>query len=170
MFNFSFGAYVSDLHSAAARARLGWAVVVGWIAFPFIVATLVHPADAIRLQYFLQGQAAPHLLTKQQIALGLVETLAAGAVLLLFQMVCTVLFYRRVRLDGERPATPTLWPLAAILPGIVGNAAWFIGTQHFDGTGFAIGLTPVVLTVAAEWIVNGLGRDFVFGPQVSGMH
>jgi hypothetical protein len=166
------GAYISDLHTAAVRARLGWLVALGWIAFPFVLATLLHPGDAIRLQYFLQGQHAPRDLTAQQVGVGLVETVAALGVLLLLQMVFTVLFYRRVRLalPDDAIATPMLWPLAALLPGVIGNAAWFVGTGYFDMTGCLIGLLPVALTCAAEIVVNNLGRDFVFGPQVAGMH
>ena len=170
MNNYSFGAYASDLHTAAVRARLGWLVALGWIAFPFVLQTLLHPGDAIRLQYVLQGQTPPQFLTAQQTGIGFIETVFALAVLLLFQMACTVLFYRRVQLDGVALATPVLWPLAALLPGVIGNAAWFIGTGYFDTTGFIVGLTPVPLTVAAEMFINQLGRDFVFGPAVAGMH
>jgi hypothetical protein len=166
------GAYAMDLHAAAVRVRLGWMVALGWVAFPFMLQTLLHPGDAIRLQYIVQGETPPHFLTAQQLGAGLVETVATLAVLLLVQMVCTVLFYRAARIarHGEPIATPTLWPLAALLPGVIGNAAWFVGTGYFDTSGFLIGLTPVVLTVAAEMVINQLGRDFVFGPAVAGLH
>jgi hypothetical protein len=166
------GVYGGQLHTAAARVRLGWLVVLGWIAFPFVLRTLLRPGDAIRLQYVLQGQPVPHFLTAQQLGVGLVETFAALAVLIVFQLVCTVLFYRAAQAAqfGQPVATPALWPLAALLPGLIGNAAWFVGTGYFDLTGCVIGFAAIPFTVAAEIVVNNLGRDFVFGPRVAGLH
>jgi hypothetical protein len=166
------GVYGGQLHAAAARVRLGWLVVLGWIAFPFVLRTLLRPGDAIRLQYILQGQPVPHFLTAQQLGVGLVETFAALAVLIVFQLICTVLFYRAAQAAqlGQPVATPALWPLAALLPGLIGNAAWFVGTGYFDLTGCVIGFAAIPFTVAAEIVVNNLGRDFVFGPRVAGLH
>jgi hypothetical protein len=165
------GAYVADVQVGYVRAGLiGWLVALGWIAFPFALQTLLHPGDAIQLQYVLQGQTPPQILTAQQTGVGFVETVFALAVLMLFQLVNTVLFYRRAQLSGAAVATPTLWPLAAILPGVIGNAAWYVGTGYSDTTGFLIGLTPVALTVAAETLCDRLGRDFVLGPAVAGHH
>jgi hypothetical protein len=165
------GIYVSDVQVAYVRAGVpGWLVALGWIVFPFALQTLLHPGDAIRLQYVLQGQTPPHILTAQQTGVGFVETVFALAVLILFQLVNTVLFYRRAQMSGAAVATPVLWPLAALLPGVIGNALWYVWTGYFDRTGFLIGLTPVVLTVAAEMLCNQLGRDFVLGLAVAGHH
>jgi len=165
------GAYAADVQVAYVRAGVtGWLVALGWIAFPFALQTLLHPGDAIGAQYALQGLTPPQLLTAQQIAVGFVETVFALGVLMLFQLVNTVLFYRRAQLSGAAVATPTLWPLAAVLPGVIGNAAWFVGTGSFDLTGCLIGLSPIALTVAAEMVCNQLGRDFVLGLAVAGQH
>jgi hypothetical protein len=165
------GAYAADISVAYPRAGfLGGLVAAGWVAFPFAVATVLHPEDAVRAQLKLQGEYAHGVLTAQQIGFGLVEALFVLAVLAGCQLVATTLFYRRVRLDGEAVAAPPLWPLAGLLSGVIGNAAWFIGTGfHLDAAGLVIGLTPVALTVGAEMICEQLGRDFVFGPA-TGAH
>jgi len=165
------GVYAAQVHVAYVRAgRPGWLVAAGWFAFPFALQTLLHPGDAIRLQYVLQGQAVPHALTAQQIGVGFVEALFALGVLAMFQLVGTVLFYRRARLNGATLAAPPLWPLAALLPGVLGNAAWFIGTGEFDVAGLVVGFASAALAVGVEMVVEGLGRDFVLGNAVAGQH
>ena len=162
--------YAADVHVAAVRAGpRGLLVAAGWCLFPFAVATVLHPEDAIGAQYRLQGLHAPGVLTAQQMAAGFIEALAALAVLAGFQLAGTALFYRRVRLDGAAVAAPTLWPLAALLPGVIGNAAWFVATQTFDLGGCIVGLSSIALTVGAEAVCEQLGRDFVFGPA-TGAH
>ncbi len=166
------GVYGVHLHTAAARVRLGWCVVAGWIAFPILLRTLLRPGDMIWAQYALQGQHRPAFFTAQQLGAGFIETCAALAVLLAFQFFFTVLFYRsaKVAMPGQPIATPTLWPLAALLPGLIGNSAWFVSTGYFDVTGCIIGFSAIPLTVGAEIIINNLSRDFVFGPQLAGQH
>jgi hypothetical protein len=61
-----------------------------------------------------------------------------------------VLFYRRAQVFGAKIATPALWPVAALLPGLVGNALWFVCTRQFDVSGLVIGLAPMALTYFAE--------------------
>ena len=103
------GAYAADVHVASARAgRYAVAVAMGWVAFPFVVQTVLNPTDAIRLQMKLQGVPVPHVFTAEQAASGLVEAVFALCVLVLLQMVCTVLFYRRAQMEGASVATPAL--------------------------------------------------------------
>jgi hypothetical protein len=151
---------------------IGWFVAAGWIAFPFVLASLLHPGDVINLHYVLQGVAPQKILTVRQMSLGFVETVIALGVLLLLQLVAIVLFYRRAQVYGAtRIATPALWPCAAILPGVIGNALWFVFTRgQFDATGLVIGLAPMALTFAVELLCEKLGRDFVLGPRVAGLH
>ena len=162
------GAYASDLHVAGMRAPL-WvlSVAAGWLVFPFALQTVRYPQDAIKLQLKLQGLPAPHVFTAQQIGFGLFEAVFALGVLILVQLVCTVLFYRKAQMQGASVTTPALWPLAALLAGILGNAAWYFGTGAFDQSGCVIGLSSAVLTVIAELICNKLGRDFVLGIAAS---
>jgi hypothetical protein len=159
----SIGTYAADVHVASARAARYAAVVgTGWVAFPFTLQTVLHPVDALRLQLTLQGLPLPPVFTVQQAASGFVEAVFALCVLVLLQMVCTVLFYRRAQMEGSSLATPALWPLAA-LTGLIGNAVWWYATGAFDPSGCIVGLSSSALTVASEMLVNKLGREFVLG-------
>jgi hypothetical protein len=144
-------------------------VAIGWFLFPVTLQTLLHPGDIIGAQDRLQGRPWPTSVTVQQLGVGFVETLFLLAALMLFQLVCTVLFYRRVRLSGASVARPFLWPLAAFAVGVIGNACWFVCTGSFDPAGCVIGFTSSAVTILAENICEQLGRDFVFGPA-TGQH
>jgi len=110
----SAGAYVADVHIASYHAgRYAMAVAAGWVAFPYVVRTVLNPTDAIWLQLKVQGLLVPHVFTAQQAASGLVEAIFALCVLVLLLMVCTVLFYRRAKMEGSSVATPALSPIAA---------------------------------------------------------
>jgi hypothetical protein len=166
------GGYVAEMHAALVRPRMVWvalALVLGWSLFPFGVQTLLHPGDAVRLVYVLHGLPKPHALMAQQLAVGFTETAVALATLALLLLVLTVVFYRRAQVFGVAVATPPLWPMAALVPGGLGNLAWFIGTGSFDSVGFIIGLTSTAVTIAAEMLCEQLGRDFVLGPA-AGFH
>jgi hypothetical protein len=74
------------------------------------------------------------------------------------------MFYRRSALDMGTVATPVLWPLAALLPGILGNAAWYAWSGGvFDLQGCLIGLSPTWLAFGGELIINRLGKNFIYG-------
>jgi hypothetical protein len=163
--------YAAQVQVAAVRAwRVAWIVALGWVAFPFAVATVFHPSDVIRLQAYFQGLPPPHLFTAEQLTAGLVKAVFALGVLILVQFVGTVLFYRYARLtNAERIAAPALWPLAALLTGVFGNAGWLAATGQFDAVGALFGFASMALTVGAEWLMEGLGRDFVFG-RAQGAH
>jgi hypothetical protein len=158
------GVYVGFVHVASKNAGwFKWGVAGGLIVWPYAVATCIHPQDALKLQYRLQGLPWPHSFTSQQLFVGFCEAAFALAVLALLQLVFTVLFYREAKIDGfDEAATPTLWPVALFV-GILGNAAWFYGTAAWDTGGCVIGLSSTALTVGAEMIINKLGREFVFG-------
>jgi hypothetical protein len=158
------GVYASDLHVAHSRAGVWlWLVTLGWGVLPFALRTAVNPGDMIWFQYWVQGLSPPLRFTAQQTAVGLVEAVIAVLVLLLLQIVGTVLFYRRSALDVGPVATPALFPLAALLPGVLGNAAWYGWTGDFDWQGCLIGLAPAWLAFGAGIVVNRLGRNFVYG-------
>jgi len=164
------GAYGAELQVGVVRG--GWlslAIAGGWVIFPFALQTVVHPSDVMRLQSALQGLPRPSSFTSQQLAVGFIEAVVALAVFVLIQLVATVMFYRRAQVMGAAIATPVLWPLAAILPGILGNAAWYVATGYFDLGGCLIGFGSLVLTVLCETVCEGLGRDFVLG-QAQGWH
>jgi hypothetical protein len=158
-------AYVSDIGVASMRAPLYTAAIAaGWIAFPFALQTVLHPADAIKLQFKLQGVPLPHVLTAQQLGFGEFEAVASILVLVLVQMVCTVLYYRKAQMHGASAATPALWPVSALLAGIFGNLAWCVALGTVDFTGCLIGFSWMALTVGGEILTNKLGKKFVLGP------
>jgi hypothetical protein len=164
--------YVAQIQVAIVRAwRVAWIVAIGWGLFPFAVATVLNPSDVIRLQAKLEGLPPPHLFTQQALVSGLMQAAFALVVLAGFQLGATVLFYRYAQLvSAARPASPMLWPLAAIATGVVGNACWVAAMGTIDDpVGLLIGFSPTALTVLVEWVVNGLGRDFVFG-RAQGAH
>lgn len=163
------GIYTAKVQEVLSRASgYAVAVAVGWGAFPFAVQTVLHPSDALKLQFKLQGLWVPHSFTAQQLTVGLCEAVFGLGVLVLWQMVCTVLFYRRAQMEGASVATPALWPLA-LVAGILGNAAWFFGTG-FDAGGCVVGLSSAALTVGCEMVCNRLGRDFVMGVPAQPWH
>ena len=101
---------------------------------------------------------------------GFIEALFALAALAAFQLIGTVLFYRRAQLEVGGPvAQPPLWPLAAFTAGILGNAAWFAGTGAFDLGGCIVGLSSAALTIGGEILCEHLGHELVFGPA-QGQH
>jgi len=163
------GAYASDLQVAGMRAPLfALPVAAGWGVFPFALQTVMHPQDAIKLQLKLQGVPVPHVLTSQQLGFGLFEAVLALGVLVLVQLVCTVLFYRKAQMHGASVATPALWALAAC-SGLIGDAAWWYFTGVFDPSGGIVGLSSAALTVIGELLCNKLGREFVLGIAASSM-
>lgn len=181
--NFSFARYTAELLAGYSRnlfdkngrARpMGWVIVIGvalgWCVMPFAIATLCYPSDVIRLGAALQGLPKPHSFTSQQLASGFVQAVVALLVLLVFQVCGTCLFYRRARLyNVGAVAAPVLWPLAALLTGILGNLVWLIAGQ-LGFVGCLIGFSSVVLAEVSEWICEGLGREFVFPAALTGQH
>jgi hypothetical protein len=182
--NFSVARYAAELLVGFSRNLFdesghwrptGWLIVIGvalgWCTFPFAAMTCIHPSDVIRLQAKLQGLAQPDIFTVSQLASGFVQAIVALVVLVVFQLLGTLLFYRRARLfNAGAVAAPVLWPLAALLTGILGNAGWLVGTGQFDLIGCLIGFAAVALAEVCEWVIEGFGRDFVFGPALAGQH
>jgi hypothetical protein len=161
------GVYAAQLHFAEAHSRPWlWLVAVLWAVCPFFLRTaFMNPSDMIWLQDVLQGVPVPHFFSAQQSMAGEIEAVFALAVLILVQLVGTVMFYRRSALNIGAVATPVLWPMAALLPGVLGNAGWLAWTGQFDFLGCLIGLTPAWLTFGGEVIINRLGKQFVHGKQ-----
>src|ERR1700748_177677 len=92
------GIYAAKVQDVAILAGpVGWLVAAGWGVFPCAVATCMNPSDALKLQFKLQGLWVPHSFTAQQLTVGFCEAVFGLAVLVLWQMVCTVLFYRRAQ-------------------------------------------------------------------------
>jgi hypothetical protein len=167
----NLAAYSAQVLVATVRAkRVAWLVALGWVAFPFAVATCFHPSDVIRLQAYFEGLPPPHLFTSEQLTAGFIKAVFALGVLILIQLVGTRLFYRYAAItNADRIAAPSLWPIAALLTGIFGNAGWLAYTGQLDPVGGLIGFASMALTVGAEWIIEGMGADFVRG-RAQGAH
>jgi hypothetical protein len=161
---YAIGGYIAEMHGAVARA--GWRAVLllpGWFALPFVMQSLLHPLDVVKLDHLLHGFPLPHTALARQLTVAFAETAVVLAAICLWQLVVTVAFYRKAQIFGVRAATPPLYPMAALLVGGFGNLGWFIGTGSFDSVGFVIGLTSAALTIGIEMLCEQLGRDFVLG-------
>jgi hypothetical protein len=169
------GAYAADVHTGYARnyrhdkGLTASAVALGWALFPFGLNTLLHPSHMIRLQCRLQGLKVPQFVTAQQWYFAIAVTLFLLVVLTVFEMIGTVLFYRRAMMVNAPVATPALWPLALIV-GLFGNAVWLVATGVFDPVGCVIGIASVAMTILGELLVDNLRRDFVLGSAASNLH
>ena len=63
---------------------------------------------------------------------------------------------------------PTLWLLACLFAGLIGNGLWWFGTGQFDPAGAVFGVASTALTeIACEITCEKLGRSFVFGPEAA---
>jgi hypothetical protein len=163
------GYYAATLRFAEARSR-PWLYLVAalWVVCPFLLRTaLLNPGDMIWAQYKVQHlRLPPNGFSALQIAVGFTEAVIALAVGMLLALSATLMFYRRSALDmpGQPVATPSLWALAALVPGVLGSAFWLAWTGYFDLYGCVIGLGSAALTWGCEWVCNRLGRGFVLGP------
>lgn len=156
-----FGKYIGDLQVAYHRAgAIVWVIVAGWLLFPTALLTVIHPSDAIGLQYYLGGKRVPHSFTSDQLVTGEVIALATLAVLcaLLFGMMVT--FYRKARF------TVMLWPPALMLVAVVGNGFWWVHSGYFDLLGFLAGCGSMAATVCCEMFFVERGQDLAFGENV----
>src|SRR5262249_44135302 len=124
---------------------------------PVLGQTVEHPMDAAGFWYWLNSEAVPHSFSSHEIVRGEFTALLVGAGVLFVNLVTTTLFYRRTQF------WVSLWPLAALLVGGIGNAGWFFGTGYWDNTGALAGFMPAALAGGAMALCQNLGADFVFG-------
>jgi hypothetical protein len=149
-----FGAPFAMLARAGV---LGWMLVAIWVLYPFAVQTVIHPADAVGFQAWVQGLPVARYLSNQALVAGEITALLVLAALSLLQLGVLVLIYRRVQFSFS------VWLLALLLIGGIANGIWWLRTGYFDLQGALAGLTPLVLVVACEMVCERLGQDFVFG-------
>ena len=132
-------------------------IVLVWFLLPWCAQMVVNPDDVIRLQHVLQGLGLPAEFGKQQLHYGMASAILAIVALgLLLVGLLTVLYHR----IGE---AFTLWPVAVIAFGVVGNLAWGYKFGFIDQQGIAAGFVPAVLTIAWQWSAERWARNFVFG-------
>jgi len=140
--------------------RVAWVIAGVWLLTPFVMQMVLHPSDAIRFQDWLQGQAIPQYFDGQMLMAGELAAIMAVAGLGVILLTALVVLYRRAQF------AVTLWPVAGVLVGLIGNAMWWVGEGSFDLTGALVGLLPLALTLIGEEVCERLSQDFVFGPGV----
>ena len=115
-----------DVAFAVALRRAGilkWLIIVCWFLVPVLGQTIMHPTDAAGFWYWLNSQHPPRFYSSQEVVRGeFTAVLALGAVIFVY-LVAITLFYRRAQYFLA------LWPIAALLVGVIGNAGWWFDTS-----------------------------------------
>jgi len=148
-------AYAVSLRRAG---HLKWLIVASWFLVPVLAETIMHPTDAAGFWYWLNSLSLPQYYFWHEIVRGEFTTLLVLGAVIFIYLVAVTLFYRRAQFFVP------LWPLAALLVGGLGNAAWFFGTGVWDSAGAMAGFMPAALAGLASVVCERLGADFVFGP------
>jgi hypothetical protein len=149
-----------DLAYTIAFRRAGiskWVIIICWLLVPILGQTIMHPTDAAGFWYWLNSQAPPRFYTSHEVVRGEFAAVLSLAAVLFIYLVAVTLFYRRV---GDYVA---LWPLAALLVGVIGNAGWWFGTGYWDNSGALAGWFPAIMAGIATGVCEYLGANFVFG-------
>jgi hypothetical protein len=132
-------------------------ILVCWFAVPALAVTIMHPSDAAGFAYWINGLPVPHYFMSNQVMRGEVTAIFALGATIFVYLAAMVLFYRRA---GGFIA---LWPLAALLVGVIGNLGWFIGTGAWDSSGCMAGWMPAVLAGIGAAAGERWCADLVFG-------
>jgi hypothetical protein len=150
--------YYSHLTVAFERAwGLLCLIALDWLLVPVALKMVVHPDHVMGFEYWLQGQAVPQFYTSQMLSVGEIKALSALVILCLLMLGLVVLFYRKIDF------ALTLWPVAVVVIGVLGNGIWWLGTGAFDATGALVGLAPAAAAVVCHGVCEQLGQDFIFG-------
>jgi hypothetical protein len=150
--------WLGSVVEAARLARgLTASIAALWCLLPWTVQMALHPADMIRLQRWLEGEPIPSGFGAQQLFAGEVAAwLTLAALVLLLLGLLTVLYHRL-------QFAVTLWPIAGIVLGIIGNLLWARAFHFYDLQGIAAGLFPAALTLIWQRAAEGWAQNFVFG-------
>ena len=150
--------WLGSVTEAARLARgLAASIAALWFLLPWIVQLVLHPADVMRLQHRLAGESIPSDFSAQQLFAGEVAAWLTLAALVLLMLGLLTVLYHRLQF------AVTLWPVAAIALGLIGNLVWAYALGFYDLQGIAAGLVPAVLTAIWQRIAEGWAQDFVFG-------
>jgi hypothetical protein len=151
--NYELSLTVGVMHSKF----LSLVIAAGWLLYPFTLQSIIHPFAALDLAAYVSGQPIPHTATLGALRGGVFMAIMQLGALTLIELVAMTLFYRRAQF------ALTFWPIPIVLIGIAGNAVWWFAKGSFSLEGALVGLTPFVLMVICESIIEKLGKDFVFG-------
>jgi hypothetical protein len=156
------GDYYGNVEGSFRSAKeFTWLMLAGWIAFPFVVQTCLHPADAALVMMRMQGMPHPEFEPRASIGAE-IFALIMLATLCVSHFFVSVMFYRRA---GR---VVPMWPVAGVLLGIVGNGLWWYFTGAFDPVGALVGCVAVAVTVGCETLIDGRARNMAFGGANAG--
>jgi hypothetical protein len=152
------GRWLGSVIEAARLARgLAASIAATWLLLPFTVQMVLHGGDVIRLQHRLAGEPIPNSFGAQQLFAGELAACLTLATLVLLLLGLLTVFYHRLQF------AVTLWPIAGLCLGVIGNLWWAHTYQYYDLQGVAAGLVPAVLSAIWQRIAEGWAQDFVFG-------
>ena len=150
--------WLGSVTEAARLARgLVASIVIVWFLIPWTVQFVAHPDDVIRLQRRLEGETIPNLFTSQQLVAGRIGACVVLAALVLLLLGLLTVLYHRLQF------AVTLWPVALIVLGLIGNTLWGQALGFVDKPGIVAGLVPAALTLVWQHAAEGWAQDFVFG-------
>ena len=152
--NYWFGSVTEGARLAPGLAA-GIAIV--WFLMPWTAQLVAHPDDVIRLRRLLEGEAVPSLFTTQQLIAGRIAACVMLAALVLLLLGLLTVLYHRLQF------AVTLWPIAGIVLGVIGNSLWLQALGFVDKPGIIAGLLPAGLTLVWQHAAEGWAQDFVFG-------
>ena len=137
-----------------------------WFLQPWALQMMLHPADVIRLRHWLEGEPVPRDVSTQQLFAGEITACVTLAVLVLLTIGLLTVLYHRLQFSV------TLYPVAGLTLGVVGNLLWTHALGFVDPQGIAVGLFPAVLSAFWQRAAESWAQDFVFGrgnrPSFSG--
>jgi hypothetical protein len=140
---------------------LAFGIVLVWFLLPFITQMVIHPDDVIRLQHYIEGNEIPRSFGAQQITVGLFYAVTMIVVLGLLLLGLLTVLYHRLQF------ALTVWPVAAIALGLIGNLIWsqILAKQFPQGDlpGILVGFGPAIVTIVWQRAAEGWAQDFVFG-------
>lgn len=143
----------------AIRLAPGFAfgILAVWFLVPWTVQFMLHPDDVIRLQHWVAGETIPSDFTTHQFVAGEIAACITLVALVLLLLGVLTVFYHRLQF------AVTVWPLAGLIFGVVGNLLWEHYLRFIDQQGIAAGLVPAALTLIWQRAAEGWAQDFVFG-------
>ena len=152
------GRWLGSIAEATQLERgMAASIAAVWFVLPWTVQMALHPGDVIRLQHWLEGEPIPNSFGAQQLFAGELAACLTLATLVLLLLGLLTVFYHRLQF------AVTLWPIAGLFLGVIGNLWWAHTYHYYDLQGIAAGLVPAVLSAIWQRMAEGWAQDFVFG-------
>ena len=156
-----WGRNLAALLTALRRSgRIKWALFAVWFFYPTVAASTWHWRDTAGLAWYVRGLLVPRVFDPADTQRAWIAIVALWLVLIIVTFLLTTAFYRAASIRCH------LWPAALLLVGVVLNGVWWFAKGHFDPSGAAAGMVPVVIMAAMQWVCDKLGQAVVFGSDV----